>query len=729
MPSAGLLAHRKGQLCALLALLGLYAAQLVGALLPQVPLLIAASAGCLGLDLLVQQLRPRLLAFLGRLRFDVTARQLVRDLIVLVGLLRLAEPGRWEQAALVGGLLAAYVTHFACQLVALLVRRDRALPVLTRNVDASALGLSPAPPRILARQPGRRLLTFMVPATAGMLTATATREPLWAVGGVALTLTALVLGTGRLAQWLLGDRRAPDERTVLAWLDAWLAAYRPTHAMYFSGGASSAYQANMWLGTLAAVRGRPLIVLRERFMMQKIAATDVPVVCLPRVAHLMVLERSPLKIMIHPANSGKTSQVLRIPSLMHTFVNHGESDKLSSCNPYAKAYDEVWVAGQAARERYRLADIGVDDRDVVEVGRPQLAPIRPAAGPPAGPYVTVLYAPTWEGWTDDPGNTSIMLAGERIVRALLADPGVRLVYKPHPMTGSVDPRAGAADARIRALVAEANAARAAESGHRRPAPEARAELARRTAELDRLADGVFRPDADDVERMLAQSVPEPGRAEAVERTQEACEAAYWAAVPEWEHQVVDGAVPGLYACFNETHLLVSDVSSVVSDYLASEKPYAVVNTSGLGEDAFRAAFPTVHAATVLPPDAEGLAELLAVVRDPARDTLAEARAELKTRLLGPDEPPSLDRFDAAVQALCARAEERRTRRPADPADAAEAPAREAGPPGRASAVPGAADTTVANTDVDGPAGNAAQAGNAAGSRAGEPASPESSVSA
>ena len=36
----------------------------------------------------------------------------------------------------------------------------------------------------------------------------------------------------------------------------------------------------------------------------------------------------------------------------------------------------MWVAGPAARERYRLADIGVDDRDVVEVGRPQLAPVR-----------------------------------------------------------------------------------------------------------------------------------------------------------------------------------------------------------------------------------------------------------------------------------------------------------------------------------------------------------------
>ncbi|GAA4679482.1 hypothetical protein GCM10023347_37540 [Streptomyces chumphonensis] len=664
MPSAGLLSARKGQLYALLALLALYAAQLAGALLPNLPLFVVASAGGLALDLVVQQRQPRLLAVLGRARFDITARQLVRDLLLVVGVARLAEPSTAGEATVVAGLLLAYATHFSCQLVALLVRRDRALPVLTRNVDASQLGLSTAPPRILARQPGRRLLSFMVPATTGLLVTVVTGDMVWGVTGLAATVVAFAAGTGWLARWLLRGRRAPDERTTLDWLDAWLAAYRPTHAMYFSGGSSSAYQANMWLGTLAAVEGRPLIVLRERFMMQKIAATDVPIVCLPKVAHLMALEHSPLKIMIHPANSGKTSQVLRIPSLKHTFVNHGESDKLSSCNPYAKAYDEVWVAGPAARERYQLADIGVDDRDVVEVGRPQLAPIRPLTGPPSGPFLNVLYAPTWEGWTDDPGNTSIMLAGEHLVRALLADPTVRLVYKPHPMTGSVDPRAGEADARIRALIDAANAARAAEPGRDRPGPQAAADLARRTAELNELADAVFRPDADDVERMLVQALPEPGRAEAVGRAQEACEAAFWASVAEWEHQIVDGPLPGLYSCFNTTDLLISDVSSVVSDYLASEKPYAVANTSGLDEEAFRAAFPTVRAATILTPDAAGVPALLAAVRDPARDTLAEARTELKRHLLGPDEPPSLARFDAAVQALCARADARRARQPA-----------------------------------------------------------------
>jgi CDP-glycerol glycerophosphotransferase (TagB/SpsB family) len=145
----------------------------------------------------------------------------------------------------------------------------------------------------------------------------------------------------------------------------------------------------------------------------------------------------------------------------------------------------------------------------------------------------------------------------------------------------------------------------------------------------------------------------------VARATAAWERAYWASLPEWEHQVVTDARPALYACFNQADLLVSDVSSVVSDFLASGKPYAVANTTGLSEAAFRAAFPTAGAATVLAPDAVGVRELLDAVRQPGPDELAEARAELKRRLLGADEPSSQERFDMAVQALCAVARNRR----------------------------------------------------------------------
>ena len=663
MPSAGLSPRRAVQLAALLALLVFYAAQLAGALLPSVPVFIVASVAGLSLDLYLTHRQPGLLALLGKVRFDVTTRQLLRDMLIVIGLVRIPDVPPDIERPLTLLLLVAYAAHFLCQAVAQLVRRSRTLPILTRNIDTTGLHLTPAPPRLLARQPSRRLLRFSIPGTVGLMLSAGLADEVWGVVGVGLSFALSLIGAFYLGTWLLPGKRHANERQALEWLDRWLASYRPTVGMYFSGGTTSAYQANMWLSTLAQLDGQPIIVLRERFMVQKIEATDVPIVCIPKVAHLMHLEHSTLKVLLHPANSGKTSQVLRIPTIKHAFINHGESDKLSSCNPYAKAYDEIWVAGPAARERYQLADIGVDDRDVVEVGRPQLSPIQPYAGPPRGTYTTVLYAPTWEGWTDDPGNTSVILAGENIVAALLADPGVRLLYKPHPMTGSVDPRAAEANARIQAMIHEANAKRAgagaAAAGS--PDPAAAAELERCTAELERLTATGFRPGADEVEKMHLQSSPDGHRAELVEAAITAWENAYWASLPEWQHQIVTGPRPAIYSCFNQADLLVSDVSSVVSDYLTSEKPYAVANTSGLSESEFRAGFPTVRAAAILSPGAEEVPALLESVRDPAKDTLAEARAELKVHLLGPSDPPSMVRFNQAVQNLCERADARNAR--------------------------------------------------------------------
>ncbi|MER5441453.1 hypothetical protein [Streptomyces sp. NPDC002790] len=658
MPSAGRASRRLVQLSALFTMFALYVAQLVSALVPYVPLFVAASAAGLALDTYLQYRQPGLLSLLGKIRFDVTVRQLLRDMLIFVGLLRISGINPLdEQAPLLVMVLAMYLLHFACQAAAVLVRRTRTLPIVTRNIDTSALNLCASPPRLLARRAAHRLLTFAIPSTLGLVITASTTNALWGVIGIGVSIVLFLFGTAYLGTWLLPKKRPLNDDKVIAWLDAWLADYRPTVGMYFSGGTTSAYQANMWLSTLAAVDGKPLIVLRERFMVNKIDATDVPIICFPKVATMFSLENSTLKMLLHPANAAKTSQVLRIPTIKHAFTNHGESDKLSSCNPYAKAYDEVWVAGPAARDRYQLADVGVDDRDVVEVGRPQLAPIELADGPATGAYTTVLYAPTWEGWDGNPGNTSVILAGENIVRQLVDDPKVRLIYKPHPMTGSQVPAAGEANKRIMAMIEEANTRR---SGAR-PGPEAAVELERRFEALNELTSTKFPKGTDEMERMMLQGRPDGDRAAAVAEATEAWEEAYWASFPEWEHLIITEARPAIFTCFNAADVLVSDVSSVVSDWLSSEKPYAVANTSGLSEDDFRTGFPTVRAATVLSPGATEVPELLAVVRGEVEDVHAEGRVALKEHLLGPSDPPSIDRFNVAVRALCAKADERRVR--------------------------------------------------------------------
>ncbi|MFG2471009.1 hypothetical protein ACGFXB_36900 [Streptomyces canus] len=57
----------------------------------------------------------------------------------------------------------------------------------------------------------------------------------------------------------------------------------------------------------------------------------------------------------------------------------------ASSNRVSKVYDEIWVAGRAGRDRYRRVRHAISDNAIVEVGRPQLAPVRPHTEHIAGP--------------------------------------------------------------------------------------------------------------------------------------------------------------------------------------------------------------------------------------------------------------------------------------------------------------------------------------------------------
>jgi len=70
----------------------------------------------------------------------------------------------------------------------------------------------------------------------------------------------------------------------------------------------------------------------------------------------------------------------------------------------------------------------------------------------------VLYAPTWEGDRPSAHYGSIVTHGEALVSALLATGQHRVIYRPHPRSGVVNPEYGAANKRIVAAIAAANAA-------------------------------------------------------------------------------------------------------------------------------------------------------------------------------------------------------------------------------------------------------------------------------
>ncbi|MFD5483388.1 hypothetical protein [Streptomyces hawaiiensis] len=690
------------ELAAAVLMVAGFPALMLAALVPSVPAFAAAAAVTYLADHYLHGKGSYLINRLGKVRAGLSIRFLIRQLLLILLLARLS----LADNLIYYGAIACFIAFYGLQAphgaLVQLIRNRRRMPVATRNVDlASRIRIPDAPPRKLLHRSAEKMLHLDLAAVVGVLVAAQVKSALIGFIGIGVTVALATLYVLALVPYVRGRRIPPKAEKVLAAVDDWLGEYKPETVLYFSGSKDSAYQVNMWLDTMEKLDSKPLIILRERAILNNMAPTTVPVICVPGGVHLMNLDLSTVRVALYAANVGKNIHMLRVPTIKHVFIGHGDSDKLASVNPYSKVYDEVWTAGRAGRDRYAIADVGVRDEDIVEVGRPQLAPIRTWQGVPEGPHggaadgrcPTVLYAPTWEGWDGNPGNTSIVLAGENIVRKLVAaDPPVRVLYKPHPFTGTVSKEAGAAHRRITALVQKAAAERAINPrfiADTAAQAQAKAELDRIEARLAQLSgSGGDRGDEAEATR---DGLIDVARHEEAARLRAEWNDAYWRSFPSWEHRVITGAEPRLYDCFNVSDAMVSDISSVVSDFIASGKPYAVTDSAEVGVEEFKRNNTAVRAAVILSNSASELGELLGAVRAPDTDPLAEDRKELKQYLLGPDEPTSLEQFNTAVANLALKAETRNvgqeSRVAASGAEAA-----------LANAVPGQRVSTAGDTD-------------------------------
>ncbi|WP_223863961.1 hypothetical protein [Streptomyces sp. 5-10] len=657
----------------------------------------AGLAGC-GCELLLHRTAPGLMTRLGRLHMGATSRFEFRCVLLLLLLGRLHVTGPIGLAAamtLVLCLLAGQALHAA---LTTLIRRRRALAVAARNIDLRRLNISDRPPRRLTEWPGQRILVYELSALLGLTASLTTGDARWVVAALTLAAGSSLITVVALVPYLVrATRRLPGAAEVLAEVDAWLIRHRPRTVLYFSGPRERADQVARWLGPVAALHTPSLVILRERELLESLEPTPLPVLCVPSAAHLSQLDLSGVRVALYPANTGRNIHLLRIPTMQHVFLAPGDGDETAAVDPYSKVYDQVWVAGEAGRRRYVQAAVGVEDADIVEIGRPQLDGLRVAgAGPATAPMPaslpTVLYTPTRD-----------LAAGEPIVRALLeSEPPVRVLYRPHPPTGHRSPEDRAAHRRIAALIQAANERRAAQAlaadaraadapgkdglGKNGPgkdalaadalaadalAPDAlgeapgdadtphteaarhRAELTKRIAALDAR---LRRADADEAMLTRDRAAPDPALLTEAEGLRREWHQAHWAASPPWLHQVIEGDTPTLHSCFDQADLLIGNPSDVVGDFLATLKPYALTAPAGIGEEEFRRRHVMARAAYPLGPGASGMDNLLRPLFDPSLDELRTARHEVKEFLLGPATPPSIQRFSDAVDALAEKGE-------------------------------------------------------------------------
>lgn len=209
-------------------------------------------------------------------------------------------------------------------------------------------------------------------------------------------------------------------------------------ALYFADFPAKLYQLNQWLPVFEAEHTRPtIVVLRQVEAYNELKGrTSLPLVLVPRYEDLMALyDRAGFRAVVYVNNGWTNFQSLSFQQAVHIHVNHGESDKICMVSNQAKAYDRVFVAGEAAVRRHEAALAWFDTSRLVRVGRPQLdldvpSPLSTHPGP------TITYAPTWEGEDEANNYTSVDVFGPQIIEAALAQPGARVIYKPHPRVGS-----------------------------------------------------------------------------------------------------------------------------------------------------------------------------------------------------------------------------------------------------------------------------------------------------
>jgi hypothetical protein len=517
---------------------------------------------------------------LSQAAFGVPMRFALRLVVGLVVGGQIDSGAAWRTLAGVGFvhalLLCARSLHETYRLVGPLK------PMRTRNIPG-APQIHDAPPRRSVEVVVSQALV-LVPALVG---ARWWLVVLLSVVGFGLVAAASL--PDMLASWRMRQRkRATGYTGPLGQIQDFLDEYQPEVIVHLSGPDTAAYQINTWLEALESLDRRVFIILRDPPLFGRMGSTRIPVLELRDPGELLMLDFSSAKIALYPSNTGNNIHLLRLPTLMSAFIGHGDSDKSASNNPFSRAYDELWVAGEAGADRYRRSGLGVHEDQYRFVGRPQVHAITREPRLGDDPIPTVLYAPTWEGVNREQEYSSVSAVGVRIVQALLAaDPPVRVVFKAHPFTGQRDAKYRAVLNRISALVDDAST---------------------RTGIDHRIVKG--------------------------------------GSINEW---------------FNRASALVTDISSVVSDFLTSEKPYAVFNHTDLDDAAFRAEFPSTGAGLTIGRDGSGIGEFIDTVTRVVPDAHAEARATLATYLLGPPEDRSLESFQAAIDALIVRSETERAR--------------------------------------------------------------------
>jgi len=220
--------------------------------------------------------------------------------------------------------------------------------------------------------------------------------------------------------------------------------------VYFAGKISDVYQLEQWLLPLYELdkKAKITVIVRSIKVCEYLEnSISLSVYYVESINDLIKLyENLNIKLLLYVNNIVKNFQSLRYNKALHIHLNHGESEKSSMHSNQVKAYDYVYVVGDAALDRYKRHLINIKRANFVKIGRPQLDFVAKNITKPA--KTVILYAPTDESTHISMRYTSLDRLGEKIVDTILANENYFLIYRPHPRTGKHDKKIDSINKRI-----------------------------------------------------------------------------------------------------------------------------------------------------------------------------------------------------------------------------------------------------------------------------------------
>jgi hypothetical protein len=329
--------------------------------------------------------------------------------------------------------------------------------------------------------------------------------------------------------------------------------------VHVNGADNTSYQINQWLPVLELLPFSVVIVFRNLNLIEGFYKTNLPVVYLKTITSVESIIGPDTRAILYPSNTVKNFALFRFKQLQHIFINHGESDKSVNVSKILRAYDRLYLAGPLASDRLESAGITIPSQNIAYVGRPQLELSLERKPKANGEQLTVLYAPTWEGFADDADYTSVGIMGVELVKVLCES--YRVIFKPHPYTGSVKPK--------------------------------------------------LKNYCEEIKHIVSKS---------------------------------GGSVEiktDIHDLMNQSDILVSDISSVMNDYLFTEKPFIVTNPHKIALDVFEESYPTARAGNIISSTADLDMVLSSIIKfDPKKAD----REDMKKYSLGQFKNGSLHRF-------------------------------------------------------------------------------------